>query len=47
MELQKNPYRYADEVLIGDEVLVQQNYELTPVKVTNVSEITLQGNNFS
>ena len=37
-------FRYADEVSIGDEVLVQGNNGLTPTKVINVSKITLQGN---
>ena len=36
--------RYADQLLIGDEVLVQRNYELTPVEVINIFNITTQGN---
>ena len=37
-------FRYADQVSVGDEVLLQVNDELTPVKVTHVSNIILQGN---
>ena len=36
--------RYADQLSIGDEVLVQENNELIPVKVNNVSSVAMQGN---
>ena len=35
--------RYADQLSIGDEVLVQRNEELTPVKVMYVSSLIKQG----
>ena len=34
---------YADQLSIGDEVLVQGNNDLTPAKVINISDITMQG----
>ena len=34
----------ADQLVIGDEVLVQGNNEVKPAKVTNVSSHTMQGN---
>ena len=37
-------FRYAEQVLIGDEVLVKGNNELAPAKVINVSELKMQGN---
>ena len=37
-------FRYADQVAIGDEVLVQENDGLTPSKVINVTSSTMQGN---
>ena len=42
-----NFYRPADKVIIGNEVLVQENHELTPTLVTNISNSKEQGNNFS
>ena len=36
-------YRYADQVSVGDEVLVLRNDELMPAKVMNVSSIIMQG----
>ena len=36
--------RYADCVSIGDEVLaIQENKELTPAKVKNISSFNMQG----
>ena len=35
-------FRYADQVSIADEVLVEGE-ELTPAKVTNVSSLFMQG----
>ena len=34
----------ADQVAIGEEVLVQENNELSPVKVINISSHVMQGN---
>ena len=39
-------FRYADELSIGDEVLVQGNNKLTLEKVVNVSHISMRGENF-
>ena len=39
--------RYADHVLVGDEVLVNDKDELTPTKVINVSDLTMQGDIYS
>ena len=36
-------YRYADQVLVGDEVLVQGIDNLIPAKVINVSSLNMQG----
>ena len=36
-------YSFADEVIIGNDVLVQENGELVPEKVTEVSSVTMQG----
>ena len=36
-------FRHASKVLIGDDVLVQGNDELTQAKVINISSITKQG----
>ena len=35
---------YADQVSVGDEVLLNEKDELTPAKVINISEIIMQGN---
>ena len=37
-------FRYADQVSIGYEVLVEENDQLTPTKVTHVVALTIQGN---
>ena len=39
-------YRYADQVLVGDEVLVQGNDEVIPAHVINVTSNIMQGNYF-
>ena len=36
--------RYAKTLSIGDEVLTQKKNELTAVKITHVSRMTIQGN---
>ena len=36
-------FRYADQVAVGDEVLVLENDDLTPTKVINVSSFNMQG----
>ena len=36
-------FRYADKISIGDEVLAQENDDLTPAKVTDTPSFTLQG----
>ena len=38
-------FRYADQVAIGDEVLVQGNDGFTPQRVFNVSYSMMQGDN--
>ena len=38
-------FRYADDVAIDAEVLVQESNNLIPAKVTNVSTITMRGKN--
>ena len=38
--------RYADKLTIGDELLVQENNELTPAKVIGVSIMIMQSINF-
>ena len=35
--------RYADQVSVGDEVLVQGSDDLKPEKITNVTSFKLQG----
>ena len=37
------PFRYADQLTIGDELLVQGNSKLTPAKVIHVSNLVMQG----
>ena len=39
-------FRYADQVSIGDEVLVRRNDELIPGNVTNISSFMMQGNSY-
>ena len=36
-------FRFADQVTVGDEVLIQMNNYLTPGKVINVSSSDMQG----
>ena len=36
-------FRLTDEISIGDEVLVERNNKLTPVMVTNVSTLVMEG----
>ena len=40
-------FRYADHVEVGDEVLVQENDELKPANVTNISSEIMQGDPYS
>ena len=35
--------RYADQISVGDEVLVPTNTQMTPAKVTDVSTFNMQG----
>ena len=35
--------RYAEQLSVGNEVLVHQNKELIPAKIINVSDFTMQG----
>ena len=37
-------YRYADQVRVGDEVMILRNDKLMPTKVMNVSSLIMQGN---
>ena len=37
-------FRNADQLTIGDELLVQGNNELVPTKVISVSNLIMQGN---
>ena len=40
------PYlRYAEQLVTGDEVLIQRDVELTPEKVVDVSDISMSGDN--
>ena len=45
LALLSNNCRYANELSIGDEVLLQidDNDELTPSKILNVSDFMMQG----
>ena len=36
-------FRYADDISIGDDVLVQRNAALIPEKVIDISRFTMQG----
>ena len=36
-------FRYADQVSVGDEILVQENYELIPDKVIKKSNFVMEG----
>ena len=40
-------YRYAEQVSIGDEVLVLENANLTPATVVNITTFNMQGDNDS
>ena len=37
-------FRYADQVSVGDEVAIQKDDQLLPVRVVNISSITMSGN---
>ena len=37
-------YRYADQVSVGDEVMVLRNDKLMPAKVMNGSSLIMNGN---
>ena len=39
-------FRYADQVLIDDEILVEKYNKFVPTKVTNVSDSVMEGNSF-
>ena len=36
-------FRYASELVTGDDVLLEEQFELIPAKVTNVSSFIMQG----
>ena len=36
-------FRFAEQISVGDEVIIPRNDELTPAKITNVSVIAMQG----
>ena len=40
-------YRYADQLSMDDDILVQINDNFVPAKITNVSGLKLQGNDYS
>ena len=40
-------FRYADQVSIGNEALVEGNDELTPAKVINVNSSSMEGDHCS
>ena len=37
-------FRFADDISVGDEVLVETNNKLTPVKVIDVSTLVMESN---
>ena len=39
-------FSYADQLSVGDEMLVPKNNEMIPAKVANVNNVTMQGNLF-
>ena len=43
----KHNFRYADQVTMGDEVLVHENGQLIHANVIDVSSSVMQGNNHS
>ena len=49
MEMKKNYsfFRYANQVSVGDEVMVQRDNSLIPETVINVSNFMLQGYSIS
>ena len=36
-------HRYADQILIGNDILVEKNNKLTPAKVISISSVKAQG----
>ena len=38
-------FRYADEIIIGDEILALQNHEVKTVKVIRMSSFIMKGYN--
>ena len=40
---QNESFRYAKDVEIGDQLLVQEMTKLTPAIVNKISEVTMQG----
>ena len=40
-------FRYADQVSVGDGVIILQNDKMIPAKVMHVSNLVLQGINFA
>ena len=36
-------FRFADHILVGDEVLVEGNDKFTPLRVVNITNIMMQG----
>ena len=47
LSVEKYQFRYADQVSVGDEVLVDENDYLAPVEVISVSSIKMQSNHFT
>ena len=43
MKINNVSFRFAKQISVGDEVIIPRIDELTPAKVTNVSVITMQG----
>ena len=37
-------FRYANDVSVGDELLVQGNEKLIPTKVVDITDLIMQGN---
>ena len=42
--LEKNSFRYADKVSIGDDIVVKENKDVTPAKVASVWSQVMNGN---
>ena len=42
----KKYFRYADEVLMDNEVLAEENNKLKAVKVKEISNLLMEGNTF-